>query len=89
MLFALLWLLTLSIRMIFNLKQIAGGLVSPIVLRLVSYIFLVIPVLSIALGTFWEKPIVYSFMTAVYISIFFGLNRLAKQRTRGAKYDDT
>ena len=89
MLLAALWLLKVSIRMIFNLKQTAGGLISPIVLRVVSYVFLVIPIASMALGTFWEKPIIHSIMTAAYISIFFGLNRLATQRSMSVQNGDT
>ena len=88
MLLAALWLLTVSIRMIFNLKQTAGGLISPIVLRVVSYVFLVIPIASMALGTFWEKPIIHSIMTAAYISILFGLNRLATQRSMSVQNGD-
>ncbi len=78
------WAFYISLRLVFINQNGNKKLISPLGLRVISLIFLAIPIISLLLGTFWEKPILYSFLTVAYISIFLQLIYLAKQRERKA-----
>lgn len=69
-----------SLRLIFGLKKKSGGLFSPIMLRILSSVFLIIPVASVLAGTFMQAPVLHALQTVGYISIFFALNALAAKR---------
>lgn len=56
------------------------GSVSPVGLRIIALVFAGIPIISIVLGTFWEKPIIHSLMTIAYIGIVLRLWNVAGQR---------
>lgn len=61
-------------------RRDAGGLIGPRVLRLVAWLFLCIPVGSIFTGYFMTHTVTAVVRTAIYISIFCGLRKLAQVR---------
>lgn len=77
-----LWVFYLSLRLLFVNPKTKSKFISPVGLKAVALVFAVIPVVSIMLGTFWEKPIIHSIMTIVYIGIVFRLWGMASQRTK-------
>jgi hypothetical protein len=78
------WVSTLALRLIFIRPSQSKRLVSPIGLRVIGLIFAAIPITSVILGTFWEKPFVHSVMTIAYFGGVFQLFRLAKIRATKA-----
>lgn len=79
-----LWVFYLSLRLLFVSPKYETSFITPIGLRIIALIFAVIPIISLILGTFWEKPIIHSIMTMAYISIFFRLWGMAKHRKKNA-----
>ena len=60
-----LWVFYLSFRLVFSSPKSEKKFLSTFMLRVISLVFLAIPVVSIAVGTFWEKPIIHSIMTCL------------------------
>lgn len=79
-----LWVFYLSLRLLFVSPKRGAKFISPIGLRVIALVFALIPIISIALGTFWEKPIIHSVMTIAYIGIVFRLWDIADQRGKNA-----
>ena len=75
-----LWVFYLSLRLIFANPKGDSKFVSPNGLRAIALVFAVIPIISMGLGTFWEKPIIHTIMTMAYIGIVIRLFSLAKHR---------
>jgi len=49
-------------------------------LRLIGVLFISLPILSIFVGTFMDKPIIYSIQTIIYFCVAAQLFRMAKLR---------
>jgi len=79
-----LWVFYLSLRLIVVNPKGKSNLISPNGLRAIALVFAVIPVISLALGTFWEKPVIHSIMTIAYIGIVLRFWAMAKQRQQNA-----
>ena len=79
-----LWVFYLSLRLLFVNPKTKSKFISPFGLRAVALVFAVIPVVSIIVGTFWEKPIIHSIMTIAYVGIVFRLWGMAGQRVTNA-----
>ena len=79
-----LWMFYLSLRLLFANPKGGTKFISPVGLKLVALVFAVIPIISIILGTFWEKPVVHSIMTIAYIGIVLRLWGMANQRGKNA-----
>ncbi|QEI11229.1 hypothetical protein [Cellvibrio japonicus] len=75
-----LWTFYLSFRLLFVPPRGGTDFISPFGLRAIALVFAVIPIISLFLGTFWEKPIIHSIMTIAYIGIVIQLWGMAKQR---------
>jgi hypothetical protein len=74
------WMSALVFRLIFINPERNRALLSPNGFRVIGLVFAGIPIVSIALGTFWQNPILHSVMTVAYIVIAAQLFRLAKER---------
>jgi hypothetical protein len=77
---ACLWIL----RMCFGLvsgRRNSGGLMGPTALRIVAWFFLLLPVGGLFTGYFISRPFQALIQTAAYIAIFFGLRKLANERS--------
>ena len=79
-----LWVFYLSLRLLFVSPKDGAKFISPVGLRVIALVFAAIPVISIVLGTFWEKPIIHSVMTIGYIGIVLNLWSIAGQRGQNA-----
>lgn len=79
-----LWVFFLSFRLIFVDPKSKSKLISPNGLRAIALVFAVIPIVSLVLGTFWEKPVVHSIMTITYIGIVLRLWGMASDRKHNA-----
>ncbi|MBV1889316.1 MAG: hypothetical protein KUG67_03625 [Proteobacteria bacterium] len=79
-----LWVFYLSLRLLFVNPKGSSTFVSPNGLRTVALVFATIPIISLVLGTFWEKPIIHTIMTVAYIGIAIRLFSLAKNRAPNA-----
>ncbi len=79
-----LWVFYLSLRLLIVNPRNNAKFISPIGLRVIALVFAVIPVVSIILGTFWEKPLVHSKMTIAYAGIVFRLWGVASHRGENA-----
>jgi len=79
-----LWVFYLSLRLLFVSPKSKSGFINPIGLRAIALVFAAIPIASVILGTFWEKPVIHSIMTVVYIGIVSRLWRMAKHRAQNA-----
>lgn len=79
-----LWVFYLSLRLLFVNPKSRTKFLSPFGLKVISLVFAAIPIISLATGTFWEKPIVYSFMTVSYIGIVSYCWVLANHRRQNA-----
>ncbi len=79
-----LWVFFLSFRLIFVDPKSKSKLISQNGLRAIALVFAVIPIVSLVLGTFWEKPIVHSIMTIAYIGIMLRLWGMANERKQNA-----
>ncbi len=79
-----LWVFYLSLRLLFVSPKSRSKFISPIGLKVVAMVFAVIPIVSIIIGTFWEKPLVHSTMTIAYIGIVFRLWGMSNHRGQNA-----
>jgi hypothetical protein len=79
-----LWVFYLSLRLLFVSPKGSAKFISPVGLRIIALLFATIPVVSVALGAFWEKPIINSLMTIAYIGIVLRLWGIAGQRGKNA-----
>lgn len=79
-----LWVFYLSLRLLFVSPKGLSKFVSPLVLKLIALVFASIPIVSIVLGTFWEKPIIHSIMTIAYSAIVLRLWDVANHRSKNA-----
>ncbi|OFI33034.1 hypothetical protein [Alteromonas lipolytica] len=79
-----LWFFYLSLRLLFVNPKNQSGFIAPMGLRAIALVFAVIPVASLILGTFWEKPLIHSIMTVAYIGIVLRLWGMAKNRAKSA-----
>jgi hypothetical protein len=75
-----LWVSLLSFRLIISNPSKSKGLVSPLALRLIGVLFISMLILSIFVGTFMDKPIIYSIQTIIYFCVAAQLFRMAKLR---------
>ncbi|MBB3166961.1 hypothetical protein [Simiduia aestuariiviva] len=79
-----LWVFYLSLRLLFVNPKGSTKFISPVSLKIIALVFAAIPIISIVLGTFWEKPVVHSIMTIAYIGIVFRLWGVANLRGQNA-----
>jgi len=79
-----LWVFYLSLRLLFVNPKGQSNFISPSGLKAISLVFVVIPIMSLVLGTFWEKPVFHSIMTVAYIGIVLRLWGVAKHRKQNA-----
>lgn len=77
-----LWGFYLSLRLLFVNPKSKTHFINPIGLRFISLIFVLIPIISLILGTFWEKTLIHSIMTLAYISIAIIFWNMAKRRAQ-------
>ena len=63
-------------------RKVRGGLMSPPALRAAAWFFLLLPVGGVFTGYFITNTLQALVMTGAYISVFFGLRRLASRRER-------
>ena len=80
-----LWVFYFSLRLLFVNPKTKSKFISLVGLKVVALVFTVIPVVSIMLGTFWEKPIIHSIMTIAYVGIVFRLWGMAGQRSKNVR----
>ena len=80
-----LWVLHLSVRLLFISPKSGKKFIHPLGLRISALIFILIPVISIAVGTFWEKPIMHSIMSIVYFMVAAQLLGIARNRQDSKK----
>jgi hypothetical protein len=79
-----LWVFYLSLRLLFVNPKGKSKFMPPLGLKVIALVFAVIPIISIVLGTFWEKPIIHSIMSIAYIGIILRLWGLANHRRQNA-----
>ena len=79
LLLACLWVLEKCFRMITGRKN-RGGLMTPNTLRVLSFFFLALPVAAIFTGYYRKEGPFAIFHALMYVSIFFGLQKLARAR---------
>jgi len=73
------WGLDKSVRMIFGLRR-EFGLVSITTLKVASFVFLLFPIGGLFTGYYAEKGLLALIQAVCNVSIFFGLQNLAKTR---------
>lgn len=73
------WVLEKCLRLITGRKH-KGALMSPRTLRTVGWFFLLLPVGGVFTGYFRTHTLLAVVLTAAYVSLFFGLRRLATFR---------
>lgn len=73
------WMLSVCVRLIRG-KEARGGLMSPPTLKAIAWLFVLLPVGGLFTGYFLTHTVVAVIQSAAYISIFFGLQRLAAYR---------
>ncbi len=76
------WVFYLSLRLLFVNPKSKSGLITAMGLRGIALVFAVIPVASLITGSFWDKPIIHSIMTVLYMFIIAHLWGLAKHRSQ-------
>jgi hypothetical protein len=74
-----LWGLLICYRLVSG-KKIRGGLIGPRALRVIAWIFLLLPAGGVFTGYFEQHTLRAVIMTAAYISVFYGLRSLATYR---------
>jgi len=74
----------LSLRLLFVSPKGGTKFISPVGLKIVALVFAAIPIISIFIGTFWEKPVIHSIMTIAYIGIVLRLWGVANHRGQNA-----
>jgi ABC-type microcin C transport system permease subunit YejB len=78
------WVFYLTIRLIFLNPKGNSKFMPPLGLKVIALVFAAIPIISVVLGTFWEKPIIHSIMTIAYIGIVLRLWSVANHRRKNA-----
>jgi hypothetical protein len=78
------WVFYLSLRLLFISPKGKSKFISPLGLKVIALVFAVIPIISLLLGTFWEKPIIHSIMTIAYIGVVLRLWVVANHRSANA-----
>lgn len=73
------WGLLVCYRLVVG-KRVRGGLIGPTALRIIAWVFLLLPVGGVFTGYFEQHTLRAVIMTAAYISIFYGLRSLASHR---------
>ncbi|MGH1439933.1 MAG: hypothetical protein ACRBBR_07485 [Cellvibrionaceae bacterium] len=79
-----LWVFYLSLRLLFINPKGNSTFIAPIGLKAIALVFAVIPIISLIVGSFWEKPLLHIVMTVAYIGIVFKLWGMAKYRKQNA-----
>lgn len=74
-----LWSLEKCVRLVTGRKR-KGGLMTPRALRVIGWVFLLLPIGGLFSGYFVTHTLLASLQTAAYVSVFFGLRRLAAYR---------
>ena len=82
-----LWVLEKCFRLLTGRKN-RKGLMSPSTLRVVSFLFLVLPVVGLFTGYYREMGAVAIFQAMMYFSAFLGLRALARNRESCADSDE-
>lgn len=73
------WVLEKCFRLVTGRRN-RGGLMSPPALRAVGWFFLLLPIGGVFTGYFHTHTLLAVVQTAAYVSVFFGLRRLADRR---------
>jgi hypothetical protein len=68
-----------GVRLVFN-RPSHGGLISPLLLKIGSFIFLLMPVAGLFTGYYRQHPLLGPVHALGFVITFFGLQRLAQQR---------
>ncbi len=79
-----LWVFYLSLRLLLVSPKSRAKFISPTGLRVIALIFAAIPIISIIVGTFWEKPVSHSIMTVLYLGIVLRFWHIAGCREQHA-----
>ena len=83
------WVFEKCLRLLTGRKN-RGGLMSPNALRVVSFFFLVLPVVGLFTGYYREMGLVAIFQAVMYFFGFLGLRALARKReASGASSEQT
>ena len=80
-----LWVLLLSLRLIFISPNNRKGFISPTALKVGAAIFASIPIVSLLIGKFWERPVAYGIMTVAYIGMIYRALAMARQREKRSR----
>jgi hypothetical protein len=73
------WILEKCVRLLTGHKN-RGGLMSPTTLRVISFFFLGLPIAGLFTGYYRTMGPIAVIQAVAYITIFFGLRRLARTR---------
>jgi hypothetical protein len=84
MLLACYWGLEKGVRLVLGRPNQGGGLFSPFALRVLAWLCLALPIAGIFTGLYQEKGATAFVQAAVYVAAFFGLTRLARERSSGS-----
>ena len=76
------WVFYLSIRLLLVDPKSHKKFINPSGLKISALIFILIPVVSLLTGTFWEKPILHGMMVFIYFGIAMQLFNIAKHREK-------
>lgn len=76
---ASLWALGKCVRLVSG-KRLRGGLISPRALRLISWLFLMLPVGGVFSGYFVTHTLQAILQTVAYVGFFLGIRTLAAHR---------
>lgn len=79
-----LWVFYLSLRLLFVSPKSKAKFISSVGLKVIALVFTAIPIISIVIGTFWEKPVIHSIMTIAYAGIVLRLWGVSKHRAKNA-----
>ena len=80
MLLLSIWLGTVVLRLILGKPRITGGLFSPTALRSIASVFLLIPIITLLTGAFFDRPILHLIQSIVYLVIFSNFWQQASRR---------
>jgi small-conductance mechanosensitive channel len=78
-----LWVLEKCFRLLTGRKN-RGGLMAPNTLRVVGFIFLIVPVAGLFTGSYRAMGAVAVFQAMIYFTVFLGLRALARKREASA-----
>ena len=74
------WVSLLLFRLIVSNPKKSKGFVSPVVLRIIGVLFVAMPIMALAVGTFMDKPVIYSIQAIIYFCVAAQLFRIANIR---------